>query len=117
MRRLRAAPCEQERLDSAQRKRKVRLYFITQVLCLFPGNCSWALPVTRSKEEHLCEIMEAKRWNVFEERGVDCWEAREASGFHSREVFDVLPGIVVEEHHEKALGVFLFLLFLKLKYS
>ena len=36
---------EQERLDSVQRKRKVRLKFLTQILCLFPGNCSCGLPV------------------------------------------------------------------------
>lgn len=41
---------EQERLDSAQRKRKVRLYFLTQILCLFPGNCSWfAIDVTAAQ--------------------------------------------------------------------
>ena len=45
MRPLHTALFEQERLDSTQRKRKVRLYFLTHILCLFPGNCSCALLV------------------------------------------------------------------------
>ena len=38
---LLAAPCEQVKLDEAQRKRnkKVRLYFITHILFLFSRNC------------------------------------------------------------------------------
>lgn len=31
-------------------KRKVRLYFITQILCLLPRNYSWALLVTKGPE-------------------------------------------------------------------
>ena len=57
-----AVRCEPERLDSTQRKRKVRLYFITQILCLFPVSCSWAWPVMRSKEEHCCGTPGATSW-------------------------------------------------------
>ena len=36
---------------STKEKKKVRLYFITQVLILFPKNCSWALLVTKGRKE------------------------------------------------------------------
>ena len=63
---LHAAPCKQVRLDKSQNKRKMLDFvLLPRAYFLFPGNCSWTLPVTAWWYLHVLLLWEYLRSFLF----------------------------------------------------